>query len=209
MLAQGRRAKSRYTGEKVMGWPVEECSSSTPPGSTGPRQCCSWTSCWCRWSSSGRSGRGVYLLSALFGLLFAWWPTLAAATGTARRASSSSRGRRRLTALGFGIGGEAWGWLVLAAFAVTLTSGLAVAFGVRRFVTALLTQPVVHRHPRGRLQFPSSHPHHQLRLGPGARVGRRGGAVDRGDVHRVASPRSPGAAPSRSRSCPVTPGGAR
>jgi hypothetical protein len=34
-----------------------------------------------------------------------------------------------LTALGFGIGGEAWGWLVLAAFAVTLISGLAVAFG--------------------------------------------------------------------------------
>ena len=43
-----------------------------------------------------------------------------------------------LTALGFGIGGDAWGWLVLAAFAVTLVAGLAAAFGVRRFVTALL-----------------------------------------------------------------------
>ena len=43
-----------------------------------------------------------------------------------------------LTALGFGIGGDAWGWLVLAAFAVTLVAGLAVMFGVHRFVTALL-----------------------------------------------------------------------
>ncbi len=43
-----------------------------------------------------------------------------------------------MTALGFGIGGDAWGWLVLAAFAVTLVAGLAVAFGVHRFVTALL-----------------------------------------------------------------------
>ena len=43
-----------------------------------------------------------------------------------------------LTALGFGIGGDGWGWLVLAAFAVTLVAGLAVMFGVRRFVAALL-----------------------------------------------------------------------
>ena len=43
-----------------------------------------------------------------------------------------------MTALGFGIGGDAWGWLVLAAFAVTLAAGLAVMFGVRRFVAALL-----------------------------------------------------------------------
>src|SRR5208283_6017821 len=43
-----------------------------------------------------------------------------------------------LTALGFGSGGDAWGWVVLAAFAVTLVAGLAAAFGVRRFVVALL-----------------------------------------------------------------------
>jgi hypothetical protein len=35
-------------------------------------------------------------------------------------------------------GGDAWGWLVLAAFAVTLLAGLAVMFGVHRFVTAYL-----------------------------------------------------------------------
>ena len=43
-----------------------------------------------------------------------------------------------LTALGYGIGGDAWGWLVPAAFAVTLAAGLAAMFGVHRFVAALL-----------------------------------------------------------------------
>jgi hypothetical protein len=43
-----------------------------------------------------------------------------------------------VTALGFGLGGDAWGWLVLAAFAVTLAAGLAVAFWAHRFVAALL-----------------------------------------------------------------------
>ena len=43
-----------------------------------------------------------------------------------------------VTALGFGIGGDAWGWLVLAAFAVTLAAGLAVMFGASRFVAASL-----------------------------------------------------------------------
>ena len=39
-----------------------------------------------------------------------------------------------LTALAFGIGGVAWGWLALAAFLVTLVAGLSVAYGMRRFV---------------------------------------------------------------------------
>ena len=43
-----------------------------------------------------------------------------------------------LTALGFGMGGAAWGWLVVAAFAVTLVAGLGVMFGVHRFVAAYL-----------------------------------------------------------------------
>ena len=84
-------------------------------------------------------GHEQYLLSALFGVLFAgladpgggfghraWHVTVFALLGAG------------LTALGFGIGGDAWGWLVLAAFAVTLVSGLAVMFGVHSFVAAYL-----------------------------------------------------------------------
>ncbi len=43
-----------------------------------------------------------------------------------------------LTALGFGIGTDAWGWVVLAVFAVTLVAGLAVKYGAHRFVAAYL-----------------------------------------------------------------------
>src|SRR5215471_9710291 len=41
-----------------------------------------------------------------------------------------------VTALGFGIGGDAWGWLVLATFAVTLVAGLAIMFGAHRFAAS-------------------------------------------------------------------------
>jgi hypothetical protein len=43
-----------------------------------------------------------------------------------------------LTALGFGVGGQAWGFVVLVAFVVTLLGGLAVKFGVHRFAQATL-----------------------------------------------------------------------
>ncbi len=43
-----------------------------------------------------------------------------------------------LTLLGFGIGGGAWELVVVAAFVVTLLGGLAVKFGLHRFVAALL-----------------------------------------------------------------------
>ena len=42
------------------------------------------------------------------------------------------------TALGFAIGGGAWELVVLAAFVVTLLSGLAVKFGLHRFAQGLL-----------------------------------------------------------------------
>ncbi len=85
------------------------------------------------------SGQEQYLYSALFGVLFA-----------ALADPGGSYGHRAwsiaifavigggLTALGFGIGGDAWGWLVLAASVVTLVAGLAVMFGVHRFVAAYL-----------------------------------------------------------------------
>ena len=43
-----------------------------------------------------------------------------------------------LTALGFGLGGAAWGWVVLALFVITLVAELAVKYGLHRFVAALL-----------------------------------------------------------------------
>jgi Fusaric acid resistance protein-like len=84
-------------------------------------------------------GHEEYLLSALFGVLFATLADPGGAYGySASRTAVFALIGAGLTALGFGIGGDAWGWLVLAAFAVTLVAGLAVMFGVRRFVTALL-----------------------------------------------------------------------
>jgi len=84
-------------------------------------------------------GHEEYLLSALFGLLLA---VLADPGGgyvhRASRIAVFALVGAGLTALGFGIGGDAWGWLVLAASAVTLAAGLAVMFGVHRFVAAYL-----------------------------------------------------------------------
>ena len=84
-------------------------------------------------------GHEEYLLSALFGLLFAWLADPGGSYGYgALRLVAFALAGAGVTALGFGIGGDAWGWLVLAAFAVTLAAGLLIAFGVHRFVTALL-----------------------------------------------------------------------
>ncbi|MFI0964308.1 FUSC family protein [Streptomyces sp. NPDC021080] len=80
-----------------------------------------------------------YLLSALFGLLFA-----------ALADPGGGYGRRALdiavfaligsgvTALAFGIGTDDWGGLALAAFGVTLAGGLAAVSGTRRCVNAWL-----------------------------------------------------------------------
>jgi hypothetical protein len=84
-------------------------------------------------------GYQQYLLSALFGLLFAGLADPGGGYGhRVSHVAVFALIGAGLTALGFGIGAAAWGWLVLAAFAVTLAGGLAVAFGVRRFVVALL-----------------------------------------------------------------------
>lgn len=84
-------------------------------------------------------GHEEYLVSAVFGTLFAG---LADPGGGLRyRAThlavffATGAG---LTALAFGIGGTGWGWLVLAAFVITLVAGLAVMYGIHRFVAALL-----------------------------------------------------------------------
>jgi uncharacterized membrane protein YccC len=43
-----------------------------------------------------------------------------------------------LTALGYWLGDRGWGWVVLAAFLVTLLASLAVKYGRRRFTAALM-----------------------------------------------------------------------
>jgi hypothetical protein len=84
-------------------------------------------------------GYEQYLLSAVFAVLFAALadPGGGFGFGAARIGAFALIGAG-LTALGFGIGGDARGWLVLAAFAVTLAAGLAAAFGAHRFVAAML-----------------------------------------------------------------------
>jgi hypothetical protein len=84
-------------------------------------------------------GHKVYLLSAVFGVLLAAIADPGGGYGhRASRVAVVALIGAGLTALGFGIGGDAWGWLVLAAFAVTLVAGLAVTFGVQSFIVALV-----------------------------------------------------------------------
>jgi hypothetical protein len=80
-----------------------------------------------------------YFLSVIFGALFVGLvdPGGEYAYRVSRLAMFAVAGAL-LTALGFGIGPGAWGWVVLAAFAATLLGGLAVKYGVHRFVAAYL-----------------------------------------------------------------------
>jgi len=84
-------------------------------------------------------GYEQYLLSAVLGVLFTaladpggsyrWRASLLAVFGLIGAG---------ITGLAYGIGGDAWGWLAGVTFAVTLEAGLAVMFGVHRFVAGLL-----------------------------------------------------------------------
>jgi len=147
-------------------------------------------------------GHEEYLLSALFGVLF----TVVADPGgsygqrVSRLALFALLGAG-LTALGFGIGGDAWGWLVLAASVVTLVAGLAIMFGVHRFATALLLNVwfiITLAVAFGILSSTSRIITRRSPATPGLRwsPGPGGGALDRGDVHLVADPRAPRRAPA-------------
>jgi hypothetical protein len=84
-------------------------------------------------------GYEQYLLSALFGVLFSWLIDPGGSYGQrALRIGGFGLLGAGVTALGFGVGGDAWGWLVLAIFAITLVAGLTIMVGVHRFVAALL-----------------------------------------------------------------------
>ena len=84
-------------------------------------------------------GKEQYLLSALFGVLFAGVVDPGGSFG--HRASDIAvfgLAGAAMTALGFGIATSAWGWLVLAVFVITLAAGLTIKFGLHRFIEALL-----------------------------------------------------------------------
>jgi hypothetical protein len=87
----------------------------------------------------GVIGEEQYLLSAMFGVLIVGLSDPGGEFGyRASRMGLVAVIGALLTAVGFGIGAGAWELVVLAAFAVTLLGGLAVKFGLHRFVAVLL-----------------------------------------------------------------------
>jgi hypothetical protein len=84
-------------------------------------------------------GKEQYLLSAVFGAVFACVADTGGSYGyRASRTAGFGLAGAAMTALGFAIATSAWGWLVLAAFVITLLAGLTVAFGLHRFIAATL-----------------------------------------------------------------------
>src|SRR5262249_29151280 len=94
-------------------------------------------------------GHEEYLLSALFGALFAWLADPGGSYGlrVSRVAIFAAIGAG-LTALAFGIGGDAWGWLGLAASLGPPVARPAGLFWGRRFVNARLLHILVIIRPR-------------------------------------------------------------
>jgi len=80
-----------------------------------------------------------YFLTVIFGAVLV---ALGDPGGTYRyrlsRMAAMAAAGALLTALGFGIGQDAWGLVVLAVFVLTLLAGLAVKYGAHRFVAAYL-----------------------------------------------------------------------
>jgi hypothetical protein len=142
-------------------------------------------------------GHEEYLLSALFGLMFAWLADPGGSFGyRAAHTGVFALIGAGVTALGFGIGGDAWGWLVLAAFAFTLAAGLMAMFGVHRFVAAYLLNVWFIVTLGVAFSF-----HHQSRItsytwAQTAAWAGGGGTVDRIDLHRMADPRAHRQAPA-------------
>ena len=142
MAGATEQEEQHHHAEKVTGWlgsRLREVFQVNPAGLNWPRAVLVLDVLLVPLVFFWAIGYEQYLLSAVFGLLFAvavdpgggYWQR-------ARRVAVFGLFGVGLTALGFGIGGDAWGWLVLAAFAVTLVAGLTLMFGVHRFVAGLL-----------------------------------------------------------------------
>lgn len=135
--ASGREGQPVHRG-KVVGW-LSKVFELNPAGLNWPRGVLFLDMALVPLVVFWAIGHEQYLLSALFGLLFSWLADPGGGLGhRAWHVAVFAAIGAGLTALGFGIGGEAWGWLVLATFAVTLVAGLSIAFGVHRFVSATL-----------------------------------------------------------------------
>ena len=80
-----------------------------------------------------------YWISVAFGGMFVWLSDPGGPfRSRLRRLAEFAVIGALLTALGYEIGTAAWGWVVVAAFAITLISGLSVKLGLHSFTAAVL-----------------------------------------------------------------------
>jgi hypothetical protein len=133
----GREGQPGHTG-KIKGW-LSGVFGLNPAGLNWPRAALFLDVALVPLVVFWAIGYEQYLLSALFGMVLAWLADPGGRYGQrAARIAFFALIGAGVTALGFGIGGDAWGWLVLAAAAVTLAAGLAATLGARRFAPATL-----------------------------------------------------------------------
>src|SRR5262245_11714187 len=84
-------------------------------------------------------GHEVYVVSALIGAVFSLVTDPGRAYGQrVIRMILFGLFGAGVTALGFWLGGKAWGWLVLVTFAVTLVCGLAIVAGAHALVAGMM-----------------------------------------------------------------------
>jgi hypothetical protein len=84
-------------------------------------------------------GEEPHLFSGVFGTLFAGVADPGGSYGYRPfRIVVFGLAGAAVTTLGLGIATSGWGWLVFAAFVLTLVAGLAASFGLYRFPAALV-----------------------------------------------------------------------
>ena len=133
----GQEAQPAHVG-KVVGW-LAKVFELNPAGINWPRAMIFLDVALVPLVVLVATGYEQYLLTALVAVLFAAAADPGGDYGyRAMHLAVYGLIGAALTALGFGLGGSSWGWLMLAAFVVTLLAGLAIRFGMHRFVAALL-----------------------------------------------------------------------